>query len=442
MRRFMNIRGEKAEVSYGGRPGATLTSGLQRGISLVCLLAAATAVASRAQTYTVLYTFSGGVDGGYPQWGRLRVDPVGNLYGTATFGGDVNCPVVTAPGPGCGVVFKLDPKNGAETVLYTFSGAADGAQPWGGVILDPKGNLYGTAAFGGSNSAGVIYQVDLSGSETVLHSFDYTDGANPTGELVWDPSGNLYGTTVNGGNLNRCSGLGCGVIFKESPSGTLKLLHAFGGPGKDDGADPTHAVFRDAAGNLYGTTENGGLPSCSSNEGYPVETFEGGCGTIFKLDSTTGETSIYQFNVAPDGSNPRTTLIQDAAGNFYGTTFYGGLYGAGTVFKLDTTGQETVLYNFRGSTDGANPWGGLVQDAGGNLYGTANHAGGPCYCGTVFRLDPLGNYTVLHTFAGTDGQYPEAPLLFYHGALYGTTSGGGTLSEGSPGTGTIFEITP
>jgi uncharacterized repeat protein (TIGR03803 family) len=395
-----------------------------------------------APTYTVLYTFSGGTDGGYPQYGPLIADPAGNFYGTATFGGDVNCPLVTYPGPGCGVVFKLDPASGEETVLYTFSGGSDGAQPWGGLVRDSNGNLYGTTAFGGSNSAGLIFKVDTVGQYTVLHTFNYTDGANPTGNLIMDRSGSLYGTTVTGGDLDRCSGLGCGVVFKGDASGKLRLLHIFAGPGKEDGANPTHAIIQDVAGNVYGTTENGGLPSCLNYEGgEAVETFVGGCGMIFKLDSTGTETPLYLFNGAPDGSDPRTSLIQDAEGNFYGTTFYGGLNGAGTVFKLDSTGNETVLYNFQGLTDGANPWGGLVRDVAGNLYGTTNHAGGSCSCGTVFGLDPEGNYTVLHTFAGTDGQYPEAPLLAYRGALYGITSGGGILSDGSMGTGTIFKIT-
>lgn len=162
---------------------------------------------------------------------------------------------------------------------------------------------------------------------------------------------------------------------------------------------------------------------------------------FIKLDSAGIERPLYLFAPAPDGSNPRTSLIRDEAGNLYGTTFFGGLYGNGTVFKVDPTGHETVLYNFTGGADGANPWSGLVRDATGNLYGTTNHAGGSCFCGTVFHLDPAGNYTVLHTFSGPDGSYIGEPLLLYQGALYGLTSGGGTLRGGRSGAGTIFKIT-
>jgi len=350
---------------------------------------------------------------------------------------------MTYPGPGCGVVFKLNPGTGQQTVLYTFTDGADGAQPWGGLVQDSSGNLYGAAAFGGSNGAGVIYKVDPAGHQTVLHSFNYTDGANPTGDLLLEVSGTLVGTTVTGGNLSQCYGQGCGVVFRLNPGDQLKVLRSFAGP-TADAANPTHGLIRDKAGNLYGTTENGGPRYCFNYEfAEAVLTFIQGCGVVFKLDPAGKETQLYQFGgfFSSDGSDPRTSLIRDAAGNFYGTTFDDGLYGAGTVFKLDPTGHETVLYNFQGGTDGANPWGGLARDAAGNLYGTTNHAGGPCYCGTVFELDWQGNYTVLHTFAGTDGQYPEAPLLLVGNVLYGITSGGGTLSDGNFGTGVIFEIT-
>ena len=290
---------------------------------------------------------------------------------------------------------------------------------------------------------GVIFKVDSSGKETVVHTFDSADGAIPTGGLLWEAYGALVGTSVAGGDLNHCYGFGCGVIFKMNlSSDKFEVLHSFTRRSEGDGANPSHGLIKDKAGNLYGTTENGGNPACFYVEGREaVQTLVPGCGVIFRLDPANQETALYAFNTLPDGSDPRTALIQDAEGNFYGTTFYGGIYESGTVFKLDPAGNETVLYNFLGSTDGANPWGGLVLDADGNLYGTTNHAGGPCYCGTVFKLDPKGECTVLHTFAGTDGSYPESPLLLYKGELYGITGAGGTLSDGSYGTGTIFKIT-
>jgi uncharacterized repeat protein (TIGR03803 family) len=392
--------------------------------------------AAQAQTYTVLYTFTGGADGAYPQYGRLIADTSGNLYGTAPFGGDLSCTITFWGLSGCGVVFKLDLKTNEETVLYTFTGQADGALPFGGLIGDTTGNLYGTTVFGGRYGAGVIFKVDPSGHETVLHTFKYTDGANPTGELVQDKRGNLYGTTGTGGDLDGCNGYGCGVIFELDPSGKEKLLHRFTALGELYGANPMYGLIQDAAGDLYGTTQNGGdISGCSSDESHePVITDVPGCGVIFKLDAAGRETPLYLFGPSPDGSDPRATLIHDAAGNLYGTTFFGGLYGYGTIFKLDRTGHETVLYNFTNQPDGSNPWGGLVQDEEGNLYGTANHGGGSCYCGTVFKLDPAGNYTVLHTFTGADGANPEASLLLYQGAIYGIAAGGGTA-------GVIFKIT-
>ena len=435
-----NIMPGKHPLGCGREKMTNLTMPALR-VGMIVLAAAASNCL--AQSFTTLYTFSGGADGGYPQYGRLIGDANGNLYGTATFGGDVSCPLVTYPGPGCGVVFKLAPSTKTETVLYTFTDSADGAQPWGGVIRDQVGNLYGTAAFGGSYGGGVIFKLDPSGNQTVLHAFDYTGGAIPTGDLAGDAAGALYGTTVTGGFLSICRDAGCGVVFKEEPvSGEFTLLHRFEGLGGTDGANPTHGLISDGAGNIYGTTENGGIADCDNSEPYEaVETYVGGCGEVFELNNS-GQALLYGFGLPPDGSDPRGGVVRDAAGNLYGTTFYGGLYGAGTIFKLDTTGHETVLYNFQGSSDGASPSGGLVEDSEGNLFGIANHAGGPCGCGTVFKLDPQGNYTVLHTFTGADGQFPEAPLLLYGGKLYGTTSSGGTLSDGSRGTGTIFEITP
>jgi uncharacterized repeat protein (TIGR03803 family) len=396
----------------------------------VLMLAIATRVAAQeAQpTFTVLYTFTGGTDGAYPQFARLTPDTAGNLCGTAFGGGD------RQGFSGDGVVFKVDPA-GNETVLHTFTSAPDGSQPWSGVVRDEAGNLYGTTALGG-DGYGVIFELDTSGKETLLHTFEYLDGANSLGDLILDVEGNLYGTTFNGGDG------GYGTAFKLGRSGNYgdyRVLHAFT---LEDGANPSRALTRDRAGNLYGTADYGGNLNCSFDQSSRDFGFDPGCGVIFRLDSLGSETPLYAFAGEPDAANPRAPLIRDAAGNFYGTTFGGGLYNAGTVFKLDATGYETVLYNFTGRADGANPWAGLVRDAQGNLYGQTNHAGDrSCYCGTVFKLDTGGRFTVLHTFTGPDGQWPEAPLILFQNALYGLTSNGGALKGGGLGTGTVFKIT-
>ena len=168
---------------------------------------------------------------------------------------------MTNPGPGCGVVFRLNLSTRQEAVLYSFSGGADGAQPWSGLSRDSTGNLFGTTAFGGIHNAGVIFQLDRLGRETVLFAFNNQDGSVPTGDLSGDQSGNFFGTTVTGGNPGRCDGLGCGVVFSVSASGAMS--HFFTGPSTGDGANATHGVIRDEAGNVYGTTENGGLPAFS-----------------------------------------------------------------------------------------------------------------------------------------------------------------------------------
>ncbi len=433
---LVNTMSSRRKIGYKGRTGATRTNPW-RSISLLCLLAAAISVGSPAQTFTTLYSFTGGADGGSPQYGGLIADSAGNLYGTTISGGDFTCPI---EGNGCGVVFKFDLSTNQETALYAFTGGDDGAQPWSGLILDSKGNLFGTAAFGGEFGQGVIFGMNASGKLTVLHPFRSGNGENPTGDLILDKDGNLYGTTVDGGNPDDCSGLGCGVIFKKPASGKLEVLHRFAYTGSAGGANPTHAVTMDAAGNIYVTTENGGPSLCSSDESQEAVTMVAkGCGEILRLDPTGKNTAHYGL-IPLNGVDPRSSLILDSAGNLYGTTFYGGQYGFGTVFMLDPEDQLTVLYPFQGLGDGGHPWGGVVRDAAGNLYGTtySDYLGTTtgCLCGTVFKLDSQGNYTVLHTFKSDDGAHPKAPLLLYQGALYGTTSEGGSSHMG-----TIFRIT-
>lgn len=216
--------------------------------------------------FVTLYAFQG-PDGELPQ-GALLKDFGGNLYSTTTSGGD----------NGWGVVFKLD-RSGQETILHKFHDKADGAQPWGSVIRDESGNLYGMAPLGGdincfpaTGGCGVVFKIDSNGKETVLHKFHGTDGTSPWGTLVRDAAGNLYGTTA-AGDGGSCQ-FGCGTVFKLDPHGKLTVLHAF--TGGADGATPSfETLLLDVQGNLYGTTTQGGDPNCSA---YGV-----GCGVVFEL---------------------------------------------------------------------------------------------------------------------------------------------------------------
>ena len=442
------------------KPSIYNPAGMQKRFGLLLLLAAialltlngSQAAAREGETsYSVLYNFTGGADGGSPDAGVIR-DEAGNLYGTTYGGGSA----------GAGVVFRLDRK-GNETVLYSFTGGTDGGSPVAGLIRDEDGNLYGTTSSGGNLSSplchgigcGVVFRLDSSGNETVLHSFSGgADGDYPTAGLIRDAWGNFYGTTESGGNgSSSCpfgSG-GCGVVFKLDPWGKETVLYTFSGGA--DGAIPDASLIRDKAGNLYGTAQLGG------NSSSPLcITF--GCGVVFKLDRWGKETVLYAFTGGADGSGPYASLVRDAAGNLNGTTGYAGnlssplcapFGGCGVVFKVDPTGKETVLYTFTGAADGSTPFGGLtaggngVGDPVGNLYGTTSSGGnltspscaGSGGCGVVFKVNPSGKQTVLHAFSGTDGSFPFLENLLKHqGSLYGTAVGGGTY-----GAGVIFKVT-
>ena len=208
---------------------------------------------------------------------------------------------------------------------------------------------------------------------------------------------------------------------KKGAGWTETVLHAFRGGA--DGANPYARLIRDGAGNLYGTTLAGG-------------TFHHG--TVFKLDVTGKESPLYSFAGAPDGAHPYAGLVQDGAGNLYGTTLLGGSFNSGTVFQLDATGKERVLYSFSGQADGAYPNADLILDGAGNAYGTTNEGGDAAHHGTVFKLDNTGTLTVLHTFAGgKDGSSPDAGLILDEsGNLYGTTTQGGDRDNN----GTVFEL--
>jgi uncharacterized repeat protein (TIGR03803 family) len=327
--------------------------------------------------------------------------------------------------------------------LYTFTtGGGSGNQPDGALVFDPAGNLYGTTAFGGAYAYGTVFELSRNGrggwKERVLHSFknDGADGINPYAGVIFDMAGNLYGTTYAGGNHNGCT-MGCGTVFKLTPNGdgswSEKILHSFGDDGKDGELAFAGLIF-DSAGNLYGTTQFGGS--------Y-------GHGAVFRLrpnpDGRWAESVIHSFyHDAKDGSNPAAALIFDPAGNLYGTTTDGGPNKYGTVFRLaqneNGSWTESVLYSFSGGKDGNGPWGGVIFDAAGNLYGTTL-GGGNC-CGVVFELTPDSNggwtENVIHSFYRnvTDGSSPFATLtLDAEGNVYGTTY------TGAKSWGAVFELT-
>jgi len=362
---------------------------------------------AQGQTYTkkVIYSFAGGSDGADPLAGLVR-DGTGNLYGTTYGGGDY----------GSGTVFRLD-TTGKEAVLHSFSGGPDGGYPYAGLILDAASNLYGTADAGGVHNYGAVFEMPAGGAEGVLYSFTGTggDGADPLAGLIRDGVGNLYGTTASGG----ASGLG--TVFKLSAGGAETVLHSF--RGGSDGEYPEAGLVQDGVGNLYGTTYAGGAS---------------GFGTVFKIDAKGNETVLYSFRGGADGEYPSAGLVRDAAGNLYGTTNSGGASGDGIVFKISPAGKETVLHSFKGGKDGEYPYASVIRDAAGNLYGTT-YGGGASGWGTVFEINPTGKETVLYSFAGAaDGASPEGGLVQdAAGHLYGTTKYGGAL-----GAGTVFELSP
>ena len=415
---------------------------------------------------TVLFSFTGGYTGAHPAAGVVQ-DSAGNLYGTTVSGGT---PTRLAP-EGCGLVYEIDP-SGQETVLYTFSCGNDGAVPTGGVILDPSHNLYGTTKQGGVGY-GVIYKLAPSGKQTVLYNFTGgSEGGGPVSGVTRDESGNLYGATEwaastvgtvyeldTSGSLHVLATLQVfqgnvsppyaipvptldesgniygaapynspgGILYKIDAQGQQTTLYDFApAPG---GTTPWAGLARDASGDLFGTTADGGTSNA---------------GVVFKIDAAGNETVLHSFTVT-DGANPMAGVVLDSAGNLFGTTSIGGAYGCGTVFELDPAGYVTVLHSFAGGDDGCNPYAGVTLDANGNLYGTTKFGGGTqrdCFtntCGTVYKVTASGNETVLYSFTGgTDGAWPEGGVVLDAGGnLYGTTGGGGPDVGG-----VVFKLDP
>jgi len=422
-----------------GKASLLVAAALLVGLQPISLL--------HAQTYAVLYTFTGGNDGANPLAG-LTMDGSGNLYGTAAESGIY----------GWGTVYELTRSGSSWTFssLYSFEGLtndiADGGSPVSRAVFGPNGALYGTTMHGGFGQGcieyyfgcGTVYSLkNHSGTwvEGIFFQFGNSDGGNPGyGDLVFDQSGNAYdASSISGPSGNGIAYELHTVNFGES------VLHAF--TGTPDGSGPTSGPILDRAGNLFGTTMTGGA------DGY---------GAIYELSpSGSGwtEAILYSFTNGGDGSAPTSNLVMDRLGNLYGATQSGGTYGGGTVFELTKSSLGawtlTTIYEFRSSMKApvntvpasgcaGQPFMGsnrtLTIDSGGNLYGTTS-ADAVSQYGSIYKLSPVSGttwaYATLHTFSGADGAAPWGSLLLDHaGNLYGTAALGGANNCG-----VIFEIT-
>lgn len=313
------------------------------------------------------------------------------------------------------------------SVLHKFHGGAEGSYPLASLVGDAAGSLYGTTAIGGSGcgtaGCGVAFKIAPSGRETVFHTFNDQDGVEPSAAFLQDSAGHFYGTAPYGGEFfGECSN-GCGLVYEIDPGGNETVLYTF--LGMADGNHPGNGqLIKDSAGNFYDTTPSGGTSNL---------------GVVYKLDQNGNETVLHSFS-GNDGKNPGWGVIQDGTGSLFGTTSAGGSkYHAGEVFKIDPSGNESILHYFNG-LDGRSP-NGVIRDSAGNFYGTTTSGGSSACsggCGLVFKIDPSGHETVLHRFNGSDGQAPYDELVRGTGGnLYGTT-----WSGGSAGLGVVFRLDP
>jgi uncharacterized repeat protein (TIGR03803 family) len=373
----------------------------------------------------VVHRFGTGTDGA-AAYGRVISDAAGDLYGTTAFGGT----------SGAGIVFELTnpgaPTGWTESILYNFSGGSDGSQPFGGLIFDSAGNLYGTTSQGGASNVGTVYELTPgkggAWTETVIYSFaGGADGMGPEGDLNFDEAGNLFGTTTGGGSP------GNGIVFElmagQNGVWTETVLHRFV---TNEGTSPRAAVIFDQNGWLYGTLANDGTS---------------GAGAVFRLKPASGggwtEETLYTFTGGTDGSGPLCRLIL-LRGKLYGTTVIGGAAHVGTVFELSPPANhlgawtEITLHTFACGSDGCYPWAGLTLDANGTFYGTTQFGGLPSNGGTVFALKQESGIWfegVVFSFKISNNQLAAgAVLLGEKGTLYGTTIGSGMNA------GAVFEI--
>jgi uncharacterized repeat protein (TIGR03803 family) len=391
----------------------------------------ATMAPSASAGTKIIYSFGGGPDGEYLD-SDLVMDAFGNIYGTSVQGGDF----------GSGTVWRLSPSSTAwqHTVLYSFTGGADGGEPYKGVTLDRQGNLYGTTVTGGTGNGceggcGVVYKLSKSGNswkQRVIYAFNGgDDGSGPGSGVTFDAFGNLYGMTPTGGAY------GLGVIYQlkaNSTNWTFSVIHPFTGGDDGSGGSAGRMVF-DKSGNLYGVTTTGGAS---------------GNGVVFELTPAQGGKwnlqTLYSFKGTPDAGFPYGGVLFDASGNLYGTTYYGGANGLGAVYELvfqHGTWSEEVLYSFAGGSDGSSSISNLVMDKAGNLFGTTSEGGANCSCGVIFKVAPDGHggwtESVVYRFQGApDGGFAYNGMVSDgRGNFYGTTVHGGLSDDG-----TIYRFNP
>jgi uncharacterized repeat protein (TIGR03803 family) len=327
-------------------------------------------------TESTIYSFTGGSDGGAPE-AVLTLDAQGNLYGTTQVGGSGSCT--------CGTVFELSRSASGlwtETTLYSFAGGADGSSPrYTKLIFDAAGNLYGVTEFGGTAQGGTVFELSPQAgggwTESVLYAFagGASDGANPFGGVVFDNAGNLYGAAYDGGS-SECGGGGCGGVFELSPQAgggwREQMLYFF--QNGVDGSTPDSLLIIDPAGNLYGMTQFGGSV---------------GCGTVFKLSPGTGgawsKQTLHQFTGDPDGCGPFLNMVRDGAGNLYGVAEAGGAMGDGAIFQITPAGTEKTLFSFSGGNEGSDPRSLIMGPAGRSLFGVTFGLGST-ESGVIFEI--------------------------------------------------------
>ena len=406
-------------ITTGGQYNVTISKQpAYQGCSVIAgagqvALANVTTIRIHCPVFTLIDNLGFGADGNYPQSGPIAGSD-GNFYGTTEYGGLTDN----------GVVYSLTAA-GTETVVASFAGGTASWGPVGALLQSSDGNFYGTTYWGGTNNNGTVFKLAPDGAITTLWSFgSSSDGQFPFGGLVQASDGNFYGTTGSGGTT------GYGTVFRVTPGGVETVLWNFGTG--TDGFAPHGALVTGSDGNLYGTTSLGGANAS---------------GTIFKITLTGVETVVWNFGGTVEGGLPAPRLIIGSDGNFYGTTEGGGTNGGGTLFRFTHAGTLSVLWAFGAGTDGSGPWSGVTQGTDGNFYGTTVLGGtiqtcGSSYaygCGTIFRITPAGEETVLWDFGfgGNGAQvFPLSVVQSTDGSLFGVTSSGGPAGGGS-----IYQLT-